>query len=73
MSAPGATTPTYRHAIAARDRAAHALFEAELAAHDAHQTHVDSWIRAANDRLHVAVTGYEQALAALRKLEPIAA
>ena len=73
MSAPRATTQTYQRAIAARDRAAHTLFEAELAAHDARQTHVDSWIRVANDRLHVAVSGYEDALAALRKLERVAA
>ena len=73
MSAPRSAAQAYQRAVAARDRAAHTLFEAELAAHDAHQTHVDSWIRAAHDRLHTAVAGYEDALAALHALEPSAA
>jgi hypothetical protein len=38
-----------RHAAAVR------LYAAECALHDAHQTHVDEWIRAAGDRLHEAV------------------
>jgi hypothetical protein len=49
---------TYQQAVAARDDAAHALYRAEIAVHDAHQTHVDEWIAAANDRLHVAVARY---------------
>jgi hypothetical protein len=40
-------------------KAARALYEAELALHDAHQTHVDAWIAAAADRLHAAVLRYE--------------
>jgi hypothetical protein len=31
------------------------LFEAELALHDAHQSHVEAWIAAAGDKLHQAV------------------
>lgn len=38
--------------------AAARLFRAEIALHDAHQTHVDSWIAAANDRLHEALVDY---------------
>jgi hypothetical protein len=37
------------------------LYQAELAVHDAHQTHVDEWIAAAHDRLHLAVGRYEAA------------
>jgi hypothetical protein len=44
--------------------AARELYEAELALHDAHQTHVDSWIAAAGDHLHRAVVRYESILAA---------
>ena len=52
------TDRTYEHAVAARIDAACALHSAEIAVHDAHQTHVDLWISAANDRLHIAVTQY---------------
>jgi hypothetical protein len=55
------TDHTYEQAVAARNDAAHALYQAELAVHDAHQTRVDRWIGAAHDRLHVAVTRYEAA------------
>ena len=41
--------------FAERVEAAQALYEAEIALHDAHQTHVDEWIQAASDRLHAAV------------------
>jgi hypothetical protein len=41
--------------------AARALYEAELALHDAHQSHVDSWIKAAGDQLHRAVIRYKAA------------
>jgi len=46
---------TYEQAVAALDNAAHALYNAEVALHDAHQTHVDEWIGAAQDHLHLAV------------------
>jgi len=52
---------TYQQAITAKAVAAHALYEAELAAHDAHQTQIDSWIKAAYDHLHLAVVRYETA------------
>ena len=48
----------YEQAVAARADAAHALYRAEIAVHDAHQTHVDAWIATANDRLHQAVARY---------------
>jgi hypothetical protein len=52
---------TYEQAVAARDHAARALYGAEVALHDAHQTHVDEWIGAAHDRLHTAVALYSAA------------
>jgi hypothetical protein len=52
------TERTYEQAVAARIDAANALYSAEIAVHDAHQTHVDQWISAANDRLHIAVAQY---------------
>jgi hypothetical protein len=61
MSASRDAEQTYEQAVALRNRAALALYQAELAVHDAHQTHVDEWIRAAHDRLHVAVTRYAEA------------
>jgi hypothetical protein len=59
------TDLTYEQAVAARNHAARALYQAELALHDAHQTRVDQWIVAAHDRLHVAVGRYEAADALL--------
>ena len=56
---------TYEQAVAARNHAARALYQAELALHDAHQTRVDQWIATAQDRLHVAVGRYEAADALL--------
>ena len=49
----------------AEDRVATAarhLYDAEGALHAAHQSHVDQWIAAANDRLHEAVTSYRFAV-----------
>ena len=43
---------------AARGDAAYALHRAEIAPHEAHQTQVDEWITAANDRLHDALVRY---------------
>jgi P2-related tail formation protein len=57
---PEPTTET----IGPVQRAARDLHEAELALHDAHQTHVDSWIKAAGDHLHRAVIRYEAAIVA---------
>jgi hypothetical protein len=39
------------------------LYDAECALHVAHQTHVDSWITAASDRLHRAVADHLTAVA----------
>jgi hypothetical protein len=52
------TEQTYGQAVVAKNDAARALYRAEIAVHDARQTHVDQWISAANDRLHIAVTRY---------------
>jgi hypothetical protein len=62
------TDRTHEQAVAARDDAARALYWAELALHDAHQTHIDAWIGAANHRLHVAVVQYVAADALLSRL-----
>jgi hypothetical protein len=62
---------TYQEAVAARNAAARKLYEAELAVHDAHQSHVDQWIRATHDRLHTAVVRYvaaQDAVSALRSV-----
>lgn len=66
---------SYQQAVAAKDMAARALYRAELAVHDAHQTHVDEWIGAAHDRLHTAIGEYlaaESAVAAFNR-NPVAA
>jgi len=55
------TDPTYEQAVAARNDLAGALYQAELAVRDAHQTRVEEWIAAAHDRLHLAVGRYEAA------------
>jgi hypothetical protein len=39
-------------------RAAECLYDAECALHAARQTHIDEWILAASERLHVAVAAY---------------
>jgi hypothetical protein len=44
--------------------AARHLYEAELALHDAHQSHVKAWIAATSDKLHQAVVEH---LAATRE------
>jgi hypothetical protein len=66
---------TYQQAVAARELAARKLYEAEIAAHDANQTHIDGWIRAAHDRLDAAAARYLAAEAALSCLRdfPVAA
>ena len=66
----GNADQAYQHAIAEKESAARALYSAELAVHDAHQTHVDEWILAAHNHLHVAVARYsaaDKAVAALRQ------
>jgi hypothetical protein len=46
--------PTIRIADAGRR-----LYDAEVALHIAHTSHVDGWITAAADRLHEALVDYE--------------
>ena len=58
-----ATNPTATH-TAAVDVAAQRLYQAEVALHDAHTTHVDAWIAAAADRLHDAIETYLAAVGA---------
>lgn len=69
------TGQTYEQAVVAKTDAARALYQAEIALHDAHQTHVDQWIGAAHDRLHIAVARYEAAAALVSCLsdQPLAA
>jgi hypothetical protein len=52
------TDQSYGQAVVARDDAARALYCAEIAVHDARQAHVDQWISAADERLHIAVARY---------------
>jgi hypothetical protein len=40
------------------------LYDAEVALHIAHQTHVDAWIAAAAERLHDAIVAHTEALRA---------
>ena len=60
---------TYEQAVAAMDDAAYALYNAEVALHDAHQTHVDQWIAAAQDHLHLAVAKHSAAVARVSSLQ----
>jgi hypothetical protein len=74
MTTTQSTSPTqYEQVLEARNRAAHALYEAELALHDAHQTHVDQWIQAASDHLHAAVVRHLAADALAKQLQVTAA
>lgn len=52
------------------DAAAQELYRAELALHDAHQSHVDQWINAANEHLHRAITHYLAVQGELRDRDP---
>jgi hypothetical protein len=50
----------------AQDRvhsAADFLYAAECAFHDAHQTQIDAWIKAAADKLHNAIAAHLAAIA----------
>jgi hypothetical protein len=61
------TVAGYLQAVAAREEAARRLFESEVTLHDAHQTGVDEWVRAAGDRLHEAVVELAAAEERLRR------
>ena len=74
MTTIQSTSPSqYEQVLEARNQAAHALYEAELALHDAHQTHVDQWIQAASDRLHAAVLRHLEVDAMAKQLQVTAA
>jgi hypothetical protein len=45
--------------------AARRLYDCECALHTARQTHVDAWITAAADKLHVAILALDRAQHAL--------
>lgn len=47
------------------EQAAQRLYDAEVALHTAHTSHVGAWIAAASDRLHEAVEEHLKAVAAL--------
>lgn len=72
MTATENAHQTYAQALAAKEAAAQALYRAELAVHDAHQTHIDQWIGAAHDRLHVAVSRYLAAESAVAEFQQLA-
>ena len=57
MSNSNSRTETTVEQVAARH-----LYEAEVALHIAHQSHVDAWIAAAADRLHDAVVEHLRAV-----------
>jgi hypothetical protein len=62
------TDRTYEQAVAAMGNAARALYNAEVALHDAHQTHIDQWIAAAQDHLHLAVAEHSAAVARVSRM-----
>lgn len=68
-SVPGLTTPSNPENDRRVALAAHRLYEAELALHDAHQSHVEAWIAATSDKLHQAVLEH---LAAIRQEDAVA-
>jgi hypothetical protein len=59
----GSTDGTSEERRRAEDAARH-LYDAEVALHIAHQTHVDAWITAAADRLHDALVEHLRAVEA---------
>jgi hypothetical protein len=62
----------YSAAVEATRQAAHQLYLAEIAVHDARLTGVDGWIRAANDHLHSAVLEHSAKLRTLAALSAAA-
>ncbi|MGH8861386.1 MAG: hypothetical protein ACRDVG_09170 [Jatrophihabitantaceae bacterium] len=69
MTTTSSSTSDYQQCVVARDDAARSLYNAELAVHDAHQSHVDAWINAASERLHAAVVAHLDAEARLHALD----
>jgi hypothetical protein len=45
----------YQRALCRRKAASVRLYEVEVALHAAHQSHVDQWVQAASEHLHLAV------------------
>ena len=68
-SPPGMNTPSDPENDRRVALAAHHLYEAELALHDAHQSHVEAWIAATSDKLHQALLEH---LAAIREQDSVA-
>lgn len=60
--APGIGAAVDRAYETRADAAARRLYEAEVALHSAHQSHVDAWIAAASDKLHRAVVEHLAAI-----------
>jgi hypothetical protein len=64
-------SPATATADAQVDLQACKLYEAECALHTARQAHVDEWIAAAAERLHLVVVAYLAAVAAQKKATQI--
>jgi hypothetical protein len=62
-------TGTREAALADCDRAAQAMYNAEVALHIAHQAQVDTWITATSDRLHEAILEHTRAVRVLDNLK----
>ncbi len=60
---------SYQRALDRRNAASRYLYETEVALHAAHQSHVDDWVRAASERLHLAVLEPRLAEAKLELLD----
>lgn len=63
MTAKRITTNTDEHSTAAIVEAAERVYDAECSLHAARQTHLDVWIAAAAERLHIAIETYLAAVA----------
>jgi hypothetical protein len=68
MAIIGPETDEYARTLEAREATARELYEAEVTLHDARQSGVDHWVRAASDRLHVSLVRYQRAEEALAML-----
>lgn len=58
----------YEAALSEYETSCAQLYRSEQALHEAHQTGVDEWIRAASDRLHESLVQEMRAAAALTQL-----
>lgn len=64
---PPAAVPEQASLLAACRQAASHLYDAEVALHHAHQSHVDAWVTAAYDKLHEAIAAHTLSAAALAR------